>query len=388
MPFVHHETETTWRQTALYALGALGFVMAAAGFIGDNVSENFLLPYGLMLTVLGFCFLWAFAVLQGSETDFGYRAALAIGVVGALAFLVAVGRSAVPPLAHALHWGARPAPFFMPSGLLLMGTALIYMALSIGLTSDNSLVVMTRRELAGIFYSPIAYIVLCGMVVVGWALFDQFIRMLLRMSMQTGALEEPILFGYVISWWPIICMILVVPVITMRTFSEERRTGTLEVLLTAPVSETAVVVGKFLATFIFFMLAVLPWGLYLLALRIEGGQPFEYRPLLSFFVALACSGAGFLAMGLFFSSLTRNQIASALLTAVGMIGWTIVFFIGQSETLAGTMWATVLHHISYIHLWWASMEGMIVPPMLLFHVSAAIFWLFLTVKVLEARKWV
>src|SRR5438270_8625950 len=100
MPFIHHETETKWRQTALFAVGAVGFLMAAAGFIGGNVSENFLLPYSLMLTIMGFCFLWAFAILQGSESDFGYRAALAIGVLGMLAFLVALGRSVLPPLAH------------------------------------------------------------------------------------------------------------------------------------------------------------------------------------------------------------------------------------------------------------------------------------------------
>src|SRR5262249_46271264 len=149
------------------------------------------------------------------------------------------------------------------------------------------------------------------------------------------------------------------------------------------------VVSKFLATFIFFMLALLPWGLYLVALWVEGGTPFEYRPLLSFFVALGCSGAGFIAMGLFFSSLTRNQIASALLTAVGMIALTLAFFMKRSEGVtAESFWPKVLNHVSYIDLWWASMEGVIVPPMLLFHLSAAVFWLFLTAKVLEARKWV
>src|SRR5439155_23764028 len=112
------------------------------------VSEIFLLPYSLVLTLLGFCFLWAFAVLQGSDSDVGYRAALAIGVLGTLAFVVALGRSVVPPLAQSLHWGTRPAPYFVPSGLLLAATGLVYMALSIGLTSDNRVVVMARRELA------------------------------------------------------------------------------------------------------------------------------------------------------------------------------------------------------------------------------------------------
>src|SRR5437879_3140322 len=130
---------------------------------------------------------------------------------------------------------------------------------------------------------------------------------------------EPIIRFYFIAWWPVITTIFIVPVLTMRLLSEEQRTGTLEVLFTAPVGETVVVLSKFLASWIFFMLTWVPWGLFLVALRVEGGQPFEYRPLLSFYIAMACSGAAFLAMGLFFSSLTRNQIVSAILTFVGML---------------------------------------------------------------------
>jgi ABC-type transport system involved in multi-copper enzyme maturation permease subunit len=190
----------------------------------------------------------------------------------------------------------------------------------------------------------------------------------------------------------VLSVIITVPVLTMRLLSEEKRAGTLEVLLTAPVSETQIVLSKFLATLIFFLVAVLPWGLYLISFRIEGGQPFEYRPLLGFFIAVVCSGSGFLAMGLFFSSLTRNQIASALLSAVGMLAMTAVFFaeisVERSELVSRGFWAAVLKHCSYIDLWLTAMEGVIQPPLLIFHVSAAVFWLFLTVKVLEARKWV
>ena len=88
-----------------------------------------------------------------------------------------------------------------------------------------------------------------------------------------------------------------VPALTMRLLSEEKRTGTLEVLLTAPVNEAAVVLSKFLACWLFFMLCWVPTGLYLIALRVEGGQPFDYRPLLSFYLAVGASGAAFIAIG-------------------------------------------------------------------------------------------
>jgi ABC-2 type transport system permease protein len=135
-----------------------------------------------------------------------------------------------------------------------------------------------------------------------------------------------------------------------------------------------------------------PWGLFLVALRIFGQEPFDYRPLLSFLVALASSGAGFLAMGVFFSSLTRNQIASAVLTFVGMLLLTMVFFVkllveAQSAGLSTSAWLTVLKHVSYVDLWINSLTGLLMPQFLLFPLSLAVLGLFLAVKVLEARKW-
>jgi len=125
-------------------------------------------------------------------------------------------------------------------------------------------------------------------------------------------------------------------------------------------------------------------------LRIEGGQPFDYRPLLSFFVALISTGAGFLGMGLFFSSLTRNQIAGAVLTFAGMLGLTMVFFAKMLiEALVSptSPWVTVLRHMSFIDLWIETLDGILVLKYVIFHISAAILWLFLSVKVLEARRW-
>src|SRR3954447_7362783 len=115
-------------------------------------------------------------------------------------------------------------------------------------------------------------------------------------------LFEPIVAQYVFELIPVIVQIFVVPAITMRLLAEEQRTGTLEVLLTAPVNESTVVLSKFLAAWFFYLLLWLPWWLYLIALRYFGGEEFDYRPILSFTVALVATGANFMAMGLFFSS--------------------------------------------------------------------------------------
>src|SRR5205823_866522 len=91
LPTIRNEVDERYRQGTLTLLGLAGAVFAATGFIGGNVSENFLLPYGLLLTLLGLLYLWAFVGLYGTSNDAGYRAAWAIGVGGALFLVLALG---------------------------------------------------------------------------------------------------------------------------------------------------------------------------------------------------------------------------------------------------------------------------------------------------------
>lgn len=384
LPFARNETEVAWRRNVVAVLGLVGLALALTGLIGGTVSQKFLLgergPYGLLLSLLGLGYLWAFIGMRGTADDRAYRAGLALGAAGVTVFLVALIRSIVATVSHS-------DPYLVPAGLLLMGLGLLYAFISIGLCSDNVLVVLTRRELTAFFYSPIAYFVLFGITLVAWVAFLLFISQIIEAQSQFGSpMVEPIVRYYIIAWFPVFCVTLAVPALTMRLLSEEKRTGTLEVLLTAPLGEANVVVSKFLAALIFFMVAWLPWGLFLVALWLLGGQSFDYHPLLSFFIALAATGAGFLSMGLFFSSLTRNQIIALILTGVMMVALLMVYFMKQllpPESVGNI----VLTQMSYIDFWINSLSGTLSPRLLVFHVSAALFWLFVTVKVMEARKW-
>jgi ABC-type transport system involved in multi-copper enzyme maturation permease subunit len=384
LPFAHNESDVALRTKTVTVLGLVGVALAITGLIGGTASRAFLLgergPYGLLLSVLGLCYLWAFIGMRGTSDDRAYLAGLGVGAAGAVVFLVALVRSLVASF-------SQTDPYLIPSGLLLMGLGLLYVFVSAGLCSDNRVIVLTRRELTAFFYSPIAYIVMFCLTLVAGLLFYIFLNLIVQQSqpMETP-LVEPVIRFYIIDWFPIICVTLVVPALTMRLLSEERRSGTLEVLMTAPLGESAVVLSKFLAALILYMVVWLPWGLYLVALRIQGGQSFDYYPLLSFFFALLATGAGFLSMGLFFSSLTRNQIIAFFLTVVGMLALLMVFFLKRFLTPDSASY-TILSSISYVDLWINSLEGTLSPRYLMFHVSAAIFWLFVTVKVMEARRW-
>jgi ABC-type transport system involved in multi-copper enzyme maturation permease subunit len=188
-------------------------------------------------------------------------------------------------------------------------------------------------------------------------------------------------------------MLFGVPALTMRLVSEEKRSGTLEVLMTTPTDEGTVVLSKFLAGFMMFLLMWLPFALFILAFRIMGESSFDYLPLLSFGIALLATGAAFTAMGVFFSSVTSNQIISAILTFAVMMVLTFFYMVkwriqgsAASSNLVKNI-TTIAEHVTYLDLWISSFSGKLSIRQLLFQGSMAVWWLFLSVKVLEARRW-
>ncbi len=387
LAFLRNEEDLWLRTLAENIIGGCGTAMALVGLAGGNIRGEFLTPVGLLLAVLGLIYLTAFIGSRGIGDNLAYRAGLGIGGVGALVFVVALLRSLLPPLFYRWHWTQnQPGEYFVPFGLLLMALGLLYMVVSLMECSDLSWIVLTRRELGALFYSPAAYIILFAFAVVHWLAYLLVVSDMIRFE---AAVPEPIVGRFFLQWLVVIGTIVAVPVLTMRLLSEEKRTGTLEVLLTAPVDESAVVISKFLAACIMYMVMWLPFGLLLIFLRIAGGSEFDYRPLFSFTVGLMATSAAFVSMGVFFSSLTRNQIASGMLTSAGMVALTIVFLVNMviSRSDPSSAWTTVLKHVSFIDVWIDTLDGRLLPRQLLFFLSMTVVWLFGAIKVLEARKW-
>jgi len=384
LPAIRGETEESWRKAGVRLVGLVALAAAGAGLVGGAISVKFLLPVGLLLAILGLGYVWAFAGFHGTDSDIGQRVGTAAGIAGFLAIVVAIGHS----LLTRYGWfGVTKDPAYLPTaGSLLAGVGMTYLLWAFLTFSDRPIAVLTRRELAAFFYSPLIYFVVFCVAIIAFLGYALFVSRAVTMTMMRQPMVEPIIQQYVMSWLPIFFFIFMVPMLTMRLFSEERRSQTLEVLMTAPLGETPVVLSKFFAVLIIYLLCWLPYGLYLIALRAEGG-PFDYRPLISFFIGLTCSGAGALAMGVCFSSLTRHQLAAFVVSVMGMIVLTMfhivkeVIFRGVGKT------ADVLTYCSYIDVWSTSLQGHVSLADVMFHISAAVFWLFVTVKVLEARKW-
>jgi ABC-type transport system involved in multi-copper enzyme maturation permease subunit len=450
VPYTRHETDEFLRSIVTYGMLGVGATLCVGVVAFGLRNQDFLAGKGLALGLLGLGFVCAYLSQVETAEGIGFMVAFALGAVGAAVAFYAFGRTVFPTVLHegpsvlrkanqALdYWrvagralviltflalvalgalgkfpawlrgslavvgliGAgvfvaaslgtqlsiQPQPFLVPGGLILGGLGLAYLVVALGICSDSLFVTLTRRELSAYFLSPIGYLVLAGMVVAEWLGYQEFTAELAAESV-TGGVPEPIVRGYIVALFPIFALTLMVPALTMRLVAEEKRTGTLEVLLTAPVSEWVVILSKFVATWAFFMLCWLPAGLFLIALRLEGGQEFDYRPLLGFYIALAASGAGFVAMGLFFSVLTKNQIVAAVLTFVGMVGFLAFAILRRVDIGLGQTAQLFMGKLSYITLWLETLNGQLPVRDVILWASLAVFFLFLSIKVLETRRW-
>jgi ABC-type transport system involved in multi-copper enzyme maturation permease subunit len=381
--FVRNESETGLARGGLALLAFMAVAMAGTGLVGGNISGAFLSPHGLLLTLLGLGYLWGVIEQLPEEDRLRSRIGWAMEIASYLVLAVVLVRSFVLPWLFTAGWlSSRPdMNYFASSGALLIGVAVLYLAIAYLVASDLQVVVITRRELMAFFYSPTVYFVLLAASVIAGLQYFLFVG-----SLTQGRLE-PIVSSYIIGLFPAFTMILIVPVLTMRLLSEEYNSATMEVMFTGPVGEWSVVIGKLLAVLVVFLLTWLPYGLYLIALRVELGRDFDYRPLVSFVIGLVCSGSAFLSMGLFFSSLTRSQIIAAILSAMGMVALFATYsgFLGMATIGASVQ--SFLVNFSFIDLWIDNLQGRVVWVRLLSFLSMAVFWLFLTVKVVESRKW-
>jgi ABC-2 type transport system permease protein len=242
------------------------------------------------------------------------------------------------------------------------------------------------REVGAYMLSPIAYIVLIAMLVITGMNFWLLVEQLSQVRAEVVGESTPIVRFVAYNLWFWLGMLFVVPAITMRLLAEEKRSGTIEVLMTAPVTEVQVVLSKFIAAVMFYSLVIAPSAFFLLILSQAGKFEIEVRPLLAVYIGILTVGAMFLSIGLFFSSLTRNQIVAFMLTVMVLIPIFSTFVLEDFKDRMGQWWPVAEYVSVLLHL--AKLcRGIMDVKFILFHLSVASFMLFVTVKLVEARKW-
>jgi gliding motility-associated transport system permease protein len=251
----------------------------------------------------------------------------------------------------------------------------------------RNILAIAQRELNGYFSSPIAYVLIGFFALLfGWFFYvplAYFEQQSMNMGMNPGqALNvNQMLVGPTLMNTTVI-MLFLFPLITMRTYSEEKRSGTIELLLTSPVTDLQIILGKFLGAMLLYA-AMLAITLIHIGILFIYGEP-EWKPIATGYLGLLLMGGSFLSLGLFISSLTKNQIVAGIATfAVFLMLW-VVNWIG---TFVGPTMQTILTHLSLTDHFDDFAKGIIDTKHVIYYLSFMAFGLFLTAKSVDSERW-
>lgn len=228
-----------------------------------------------------------------------------------------------------------------------------------------------RREVRSYFTSPIGYIFIAAFYAYSGIMFA-------NTSLRNGYTKLDGLFSSLL-----LIIIVLIPILTMRTISEEKRSKTDQCLLTAPVSLTSIVLGKFFAAFLVYMLGVAITGI--LAVVVSAFGTPDWNVIIGNILALSLLGGAFIAIGIFCSSFTENQVVSAVSSFIALIAVSYLSVIGNlipNETAE-----KIISKISFSERYFSFTYGVFDFSNVIFFISAAAAFLFLTVRVLEKRRW-
>jgi ABC-2 type transport system permease protein len=243
---------------------------------------------------------------------------------------------------------------------------------------------LTRRELGVYFLSVSGYLILAAaMFLMGFS----FVVMLMKLQQEPTPMPITELFYNTAFFW--IILLLSTPVITMRLFSLEKFTGTFETLMTAPVSDLQVVLAKFFAALTFYMVMWLPLLACIFIVRHYTNDPsaFDAGTVGSTFVGIALLGGVFLSLGCCASAMTKSQVAAAM---ISLVFGASMFLLG---VLAGqlpeqTSWqAQALSHVSLFEHMHDFARGIVDTRPVILLLTTTLFFLFLTLRIVESRRW-
>jgi ABC-2 type transport system permease protein len=250
----------------------------------------------------------------------------------------------------------------------------------------RNVIAIADRELRAYFASPIAYI-LIGFFLLPFGVFfflylSAFVKQSLQMAQFGGNMNiNQQVIRYVLQNASVI-ILFIMPMITMRTYSEEKRSGTIELLLTSPVTDVEIILGKFFGALGLYI-AMLSVTLLYMAILFVYGNP-EWRPLVAAYLGLLLMGGAFVSIGLLISSTTSNQIVAGVVTfVVFLLFWIIGWFADTAGPTIGpiTSWLSITEHFDDFS------KGIIDTKHVLYYLSLITFGLFLTAKSVDTERW-
>jgi len=254
----------------------------------------------------------------------------------------------------------------------------------------GNVIAIARKELNSYFASPIAYIVLGLWALLYGYFFIAILSFFVRQSMQMNQfgmqgpqamnvnqqLIRPLLQNVTIL------ILFLMPMVTMRTYSEEKRSGTIELLLTSPVTDFQIIMGKFLGALSLYAIMLAVTLIHVAFLFIYGTP--EWKPIVTAYLGLLLLGGCFISLGLLISSLTSNQIVAGMVTfAVFLLLW-VITWVGS---FGGPTFDKLTTYLSIIDHWDDFGKGVIDTTHVIYYLSFITFGLFLTAKSVDSERW-
>jgi ABC-2 type transport system permease protein len=248
--------------------------------------------------------------------------------------------------------------------------------------------IICRKELKSYFASPIAYLLMAFFALIfGYAFFTatrDFVRFGFMSQMQ-GRMQPMNVNEQVIR--PLLgfastVALFLIPMITMRLFAEEKRSGTIELFMTSPVNDWEIILGKWLGALLLY-LCVLATSMINIAILFAFGQP-DWKPILVGYLGLILQGGTLLAVGAFISTTTKNQIIAGGVTFfVCLLLWLLSWF----TAFDSTGFASVINYLSIVTHFESFAKGVLDTKDIIFYLSMIFFGLFITSRSLESLRW-
>ncbi len=259
----------------------------------------------------------------------------------------------------------------------------------------KSILAVFRKELSLYFVSPIAYAVVGVFLILTGFFFQLLLESVIQESyraamqaMRFGGPFEIDVPGVVMrQFFGLIGTILLflVPMLTMGVYAEERKRGTMELLMTSPITDLEIVLGKFLASFSLFFLMLLPTALQVVILYRSSDPAPPWRLMLAGYIGVLLLGASLIAVGTFVSSLTESQIIAAVAT----FGLTLILWLIDAVARGGANnpLGEALQYLSVLRHFEDFTRGVVDTSSLIFYLSLTALGLFLTLRSLDSMRW-
>ena len=249
--------------------------------------------------------------------------------------------------------------------------------------------IIAKRDLGSFFNSPIFYVVTTVFLIVYSYIFINILSFFSMQSMQSGQFQqmgmtlninemviEPSLQNMAVI------LLLIIPIVTMRSFAEEKKSKTFRLLLSSPVQLNEIILGKFLACMIVIVLMIF-LSSYSIGFLFVIGEP-DLGPVLTGYLGVLLMAGCYVSVGVFASSLTENQIVAAVIT----FGFSLfMWVIGWGAQAADSATGQVLQYLSIIEHMDRYLKGIVDTSDLAYYLSFIIFWLFLCHRALDSNRW-